>query len=975
MSKHRGVLRALGAGTATLSSLWLLGIGFYGPALADDQTAAIEKIEITGTAIRRTDVETPSPVQVITAEDLKKSGYTDVSDVLRNISANGAGTLSQSFNFAFAGGGSGIALRGLSVSATLVLINGHRMVPYPLSDDGQRSFVDVSSIPFDAVDSIEVLKDGASALYGSDAIAGVVNIKLKRTFVGAHISAEAGVSQYDDGQMSHVSGIFGLGDLSADGHNGFVSLEYRHQDPILVSNRTGLWNANNPAAWQQIGAINLTPGVPNPVNQGSPLSINSSTGVLVNPATGTDVTFLPGCTQAAQAAGKCAFPINGVQLQPGSENLNVLTRYTQKVWDNWEAATEASVFVSRSQQVQPYLGYAAAGGGTNFPTGLVGLAASPGGRFTIGAGSPWVWTVPANYPGNPYGAPAPLIYAFQDVGNPYTTFSTTTYRLVEELTGSSWGWDLNAAVGVSYAKTDELGYNFLNYSNVQTALNNGSYHVGEAASTNSAATYNFIAPLESWGASSLLNFIDLSGSRDLLQLSGGPLSIATGLEVTHRALNTLNAPSVMTGQQIGTLGFAVGHQNDTGAFVELSAQVLKQLELDASARADHFWTDYGSGGNALKPKAAFKFTPYEFIAFRGTWGQGFRIPTAAEAGVSASSFGAGSINDPSLCPFSNGAATNITGLSYYFPSQCSISPANFGVPNHTLSPERSTNWTLGLIFEPIKTVSLSADYYDIKVKNQIVSGFELGGLLALTGTPGSASQFVRGNQVILPTSTGGSATTPVGTILFNSYPYANATETDVNGIDLNVKSRFDLSEFGKLSAELTLTHQIHYNLSAFGTTWELGGTQGPSGVSGDTGNPRNRATLNLTWDKGPLEVSGTMNYIDPWSINDPSGGQALECDGQFAAFSLTFSPPGPFATGGAPSYLCHVASFTDIDMYTSYKLNKHLSVHGSVLNLFNRQPPLDISTYGGGGGGLYSSGMHQIGATGRFYTAGFAYDF
>ncbi len=118
-----------------------------------------------------------------------------------------------------------------------------------------------------------------------------------------------------------------------------------------------------------------------------------------------------------------------------------------------------------------------------------------------------------------------------------------------------------------------------------------------------------------------------------------------------------------------------------------------------------------------------------------------------------------------------------------------------------------------------------------------------------------------------------------------------------------------------------------------------------------------------------------MNYMGGWSINDPSAGQATECSGQFAGFSLTYSPPGPFATGGAPNYLCHVASFTDVDLYASYRVTKHLSVRGSVLNLFDRAPPLDISTYGGGGGGLYSSGMHQIGATGRFFTAGFAIDF
>src|SRR5262249_28746316 len=149
-------------------------LGGVGAASAQEvsQTQPIEKIEVTGSAIRRADTETPSPLQVITADQLRESGYTTVSEVLRSNSANGAGTLSQSFNFAFAGGASGVSLRGLSVGATLVLIDGHRMAPYPLSDDVQRSFVDVSSIPFDAVESIEVVKDGASARYGSDAMAG-----------------------------------------------------------------------------------------------------------------------------------------------------------------------------------------------------------------------------------------------------------------------------------------------------------------------------------------------------------------------------------------------------------------------------------------------------------------------------------------------------------------------------------------------------------------------------------------------------------------------------------------------------------------------------------------------------------------------------------------------------------------------------------------------------------------------------------
>src|ERR1700683_254943 len=195
------------------------------------QSAATEQstIVVTGSLIKRTDKETPSPVQVISDVDLRNSGYTTVSDVLRNLAANGQGTLNQGFTEAFAAGASGIALRGLTVGGTLTLIDSERMVAYPLSDDGERSFVDVTAIPFNAIDSIEVLKDGASALYGADAIAGVVNIKLKPTYVGAEITAEAGASQHDDGRTFHAAAIFGAGDLATDGYNVYAALDWHRQ--------------------------------------------------------------------------------------------------------------------------------------------------------------------------------------------------------------------------------------------------------------------------------------------------------------------------------------------------------------------------------------------------------------------------------------------------------------------------------------------------------------------------------------------------------------------------------------------------------------------------------------------------------------------------------------------------------------------------------------------------------------------------
>jgi hypothetical protein len=144
-----------------------LGAAQWATAQNAPQTSGEEplaQVVVTGSLIKRTDTETPSPVQVISEKELLDSGYRNVSDVLRTLSANGQGTLNQGFGQAFASGGSGIALRGLTVGDTLTLIDSERMVAYPLSDDGERSFVDVSAIPFNAIESVEVLKDGASAV-------------------------------------------------------------------------------------------------------------------------------------------------------------------------------------------------------------------------------------------------------------------------------------------------------------------------------------------------------------------------------------------------------------------------------------------------------------------------------------------------------------------------------------------------------------------------------------------------------------------------------------------------------------------------------------------------------------------------------------------------------------------------------------------------------------------------------------------
>ena len=158
------------------------------------------------------------------------TGKASIAEYLQTLTTDGAGTIPKTFGTGFAGGGSGISLRGLGAGSTLVLLNGRRTAPYGLADDGQKVFTDLSTIPMDAVERVEVLKDGASAIYGSDAIAGVVNIILRKEFTGVTVRSSYGVSGEGDGQQAKASATFGFGNLSEDRYNVFFNIEASQTD-------------------------------------------------------------------------------------------------------------------------------------------------------------------------------------------------------------------------------------------------------------------------------------------------------------------------------------------------------------------------------------------------------------------------------------------------------------------------------------------------------------------------------------------------------------------------------------------------------------------------------------------------------------------------------------------------------------------------------------------------------------------------
>jgi iron complex outermembrane receptor protein len=959
-----GLLTAAGFGVALVGA----------PAGAQQATSAtagtpeLQEIVVTGSLIRRTDTELPSPVQIITSADITNSGFSSITDVLRNLPSNGQGALSQSFGQAFGAGGSGVALRGLTVGATLTLIDSERMVAYPLNDDNQRSFVDVSAIPIDAIDTVEVLKDNASALYGSDAIAGVVNFRLKKSYTGASLTAEAGTTQYGDGTTEHIAGIAGWGDLDADGHNVYVAVDLRHVDEIKSVNRAAGFTQLD---WSGLpDGVNTMLGAPgSPSLGGYPRSL---TGYLINPnpSNGLPATYyLPGCTADLQAAAKCTFPFPG-QIQPATRQADVLAKFTQKLVDDWTFVVTGSVFDSVSQQVAPPF---PPGNDCCSDTGYVqGGIVTTGFGPTVGphATTYPIITVPAGVLGNPYGAAAPLIYTFGDTGPLATYTDTVTYRLMLDLHGKVADWDVTAAAGAMYSSTSFIQLGNIEPAAIQTGINNGTYVPG--VSKNGAALF---APPAEYHPSSTLDVIDVHGTRSLLDLPDGKLAMGVGYEYFHKATNSnpgASVPTWVTGVQTGVPAFTIGAQDDNAAFLELDGTAFKTLEINAAGRFDH----YNTYGSSVTPKVGLKWTPVEMLTVRGTWGRGFRAPSTSEAGVSGTTFGAAGFQDPVLCK--NGV--NAVGS---YNAECAFPVVGYQPSNPNLKAVKSLNETLGFVFEPSKNFNVSVDWWSIRLTNDIISQFEAGGLNGYTS-------LARGSTALLPvciappTTPGGTCvqstqTTPVGLIDFATYPYVNAGTTQTEGLDIDLRARYDLGTLGNIKAELSYTHVFEYNLTVSGNKYDLAGTHGPAGISGDTGNPKDRAQLSLTWEKGGGSVTLTENWIGPFEITDPSSGLP-NCATALAFYGPTaYAPRYTGGTAGAPPAqwfpYCTVQRYFETNLYAQYAVDDHLSVHGSILNMANNLPPVDLNTYGGGGQLAYNGSFSQEGAIGRFFMVGATYKF
>jgi iron complex outermembrane recepter protein len=893
------------------------------------------EVVVTGSRVLRTDTETPSPVQIITRDDLERSGQKNIGDVLRQVSADNQGSLSSAFTAGFAAGAAGISLRGLGLNSTLVLLNGRRMTNYGLADDGARTFVDLNSLPLEAVERVEVVKDGASAIYGSDAVAGVVNIILRETYKGASLSADLGQSTESDGALTRVDGSWGMGDLQSDRYNFFVTSELSREQAIMQRDRRdylgtndlsrfGFFDNRRGAFAQGFDSFFVTdqPGFNRSTPYGAVAIPNTPAGI-------GHYANLASCPEIGPS-GMCLWDdIDFIQVQPRTERVNVYARGNYKLTDNMTGYLEAGWFHSKVEAI---------GTPGNLFDGGVYNPADPANPLVVHTA-----VLPANHPDNPFGEDLNVRQVTTFLGGRNFTTNNDVERFVLGVKGaafSDWTYDVGGAYVDTSLHRTQTG--FINFDAMQAALDNGTFRFDP--SLMSQETIDSFSPLLKDNPKNSLLMFDGSLTGSLFDLPGGRLGVAVGTEWRKEKTETPPVPGTETSQIVG-LGYSAfsADRDVSAAYIELNAPVLKSVEVDAAFRHDHY-SDYG---NSNTPKVGVKWQPIPQVALRGTYAEAFRAPGPTESG-NASSLG----------------FTNIAIVSIGDPS---------------VKPETAKNYTYGIVLQPFSGTSATVDYYRIDRRNEITPA-DQATILAGIPVTGAPSSNVPG---AVPKSF--AYYDDEGNLSAVSGPYANLNSTRTRGLDIDLRQTFDLGP-ERFQARALWTRVFHFERTlADGTKLEYADTHGPFVLSSAGGTPRDRGTLEVTWVHNDASLTARANYVSGMQLIDHQGEVLQNFDGN-AYITSTFESSGGYFVANPNGLVCAVynpdgtpfhgdcrmPSFTTIDLVGKMAFGQHLDVSASVANLFDRMAPFDPYTYGGLN---YNPAFDQAGALGRYMTVSARYRF
>ncbi|SFM57662.1 TonB-dependent receptor [Rugamonas rubra] len=707
------------------------------------------RVVVTGSNIRVSEKEGASAVQVISAKDIAASGKSSIADVLRAISANSGNSYNEQYTGSFSAGTAGLSLRGLGQKNTLILVNGKRVSPYATAQDLQEVFVDLNSLPMESVQRIEVLKDGASSVYGSDAVAGVVNIILYKEFKGTELSVKGGASTQGSGQTEKSAALqTGFGSLAQDGYSVVFSLDAQQRSKLQQSDVD--WMAGNDWRGRANGSLAWTPT--NYYGTDATKLLGGLQGPLEQKPYGDITEGKSGLVQAYN-------PAQYKTLIPGISRVHSALRGTLRL--NQDSEAYADLLYSHSRADQTF-----------------------GAPLTVSNGSLRAWnntlqkldnisvTLPVGHPNNPGGKPQPISATLFDLGPRLKSDKVDFYRVLTGLKGTLAGWEYDASVGRSASKLEETVQNFVNRYEFEKVLADGSYNFADQAK-NSEAVRQRLRLSTLRPAESKLTTLDVSAAKDLFELPAGPLGFAVGSQWRREEMNSDTSTAVLSGTELRpAINIIKGTRDVAAVFAEFNAPVVKDLNVNVAGRADHY-SDFGS---AFSPKASVRYQAAQWLLLRGTVSRGFRAPSLPEI-TNSTSVSYGPVIDAKdpITPKQPRSVTNITRA------------------NDQLRPERSNNLNLGLVIAPSSNSSVGLDYYRIKTRGVI-------------GT--DSVETILANEARFPDKVSRDAE---GRIITLYKQYANQGDREASGIDLDLRQRFDLRQNGKLSLNAQLSKVFKFS--------------------------------------------------------------------------------------------------------------------------------------------------------------------
>ncbi|MEO7576305.1 MAG: TonB-dependent receptor [Massilia sp.] len=906
-SKKRDVLPRRRTSLIALAVLTMIN-----QASAQEAPQEMQRVEVTGSLIRRVADEGALPVTTIKATELEARGHTELKDLVLE--------MPQSLSLGTNSGAAGPVtnLRGLGPMRTLTLLDGRRLANEPLQDQ----YVSVNVIPRMALDRVETLRDGASSIYGADAIGGVLNFNTKRSYKGYSVKGEwNGPEAQGGGETTGVGAIAGWGDLNKDGWNAYISFDMQRKTPLFQKDRPKQYSD------EELNRLGVSIA---PTNRNASPSANF--GFATGSSTNYNPTFATGClapysqrtlgltsvnTPPVYQPGCIRDPAFYTAVTDGSDIASVFAKATWAIAPGHKVGLE----VLHSQfTVQKYRGLQTPG--NTAPATTYTMPSTS--RFYPGKGITPAVQVIANTPAanGPTSTPAMFIDAtrppgtvatlnmnnrpifFQwgpaELGNAYRNDEQFNDRIVLKAEGTFGAWDYRTGINYGQSKRDtRTGEGYILYSKAQDGFTNG---ILNPFGLQDEAGLAYLKSIQQEDYTYRLNkafntSVDLTVSRDVMTLAGGAMTFAASAELRRDAAEVGQAPAdfitksstgvplidqfgvVTKSDLVGETPTGVAkklHRDIASLVMEVEAPVTSMLTLNASVRGDRY--------NDLKvstvnPKLAFRLQPVKMLVIRGSVNTGFRAPSIMDIQNPTPEVRTLAMDDPILCPSSQptvaGTGKAVAAYAATPDLVCNVTQ-NYWTksPDNTfLKPEKSRGFSYGFALEPIKNMSLTVDFWGILLTDVL-------GAVDIKEIQQNPVKYQ--NQILRNSS---------GLIDHIVASQANRGMMRSRGVDVAAAYSLPTASWGTFNAKIEGTYYEKYefqsekdgpwlqNVGLLTGDGRYGATGSNSGLAGMPQiNFRWKHTASLGWRQGVYSAQVSQRYNSGLTDVSPRPGSTVSTD-------------------------------------------------------------------------------------------------